>query len=246
MPTVIDEATDIQQRYYAASAAVYEDMHLHEGSGDVVANRYVHFLLKMVNAQSVLDVGTATGRALHDVRAILPDAFVCGIEPVAALLGVARRNDVLRSGSLVRGTGLALPFADKSFDVVCEFGVLHHVRDPELMVEEMLRVARKAVIIADCNRFGQGPMLLRLLKLAMYKTRLWPLFDWVRTRGKGYRLTDGDGVSYSYSVYDSFDLLANWADRLIMLPSGHGRANSWCHPLLTSAGVMAFAIKEND
>ncbi len=244
MPTVLDEAVSIQTRYYTESAAKYEDMHRHEGSGDALANKYVHAVLKMLEAQSVLDVGTATGRAVHDMKSVLPDALVCGVEPVAALLGIAKRNDVLCSGSLVRGTGLALPFADKSFDVVCEFGVLHHVRKPNIMVAEMTRVAKKAIIISDCNRFGQGPMSFRLLKLAMCKTGIWPIFDWLRTRGRGYRVSDGDGVSYSYSVYDSYELLADWADRVVLIPATQEKAASWCHPLLTSGGVMAFAIKE--
>jgi ubiquinone/menaquinone biosynthesis C-methylase UbiE len=199
----------------------------------------------MLGAKSVLDVGTATGYRLHDLRFALPDAFLCGVEPVDALLGIARRNDVLSSGSLVRGTGISLPFADKSFDVVCEFAILHHVAQPAAIVGEMLRVARKAVIISDCNRFGQGGPLARIAKLFMYKTHTWRIFDWVRTRGKGYRITDGDGLSYSYSVYDSFDLLSMWADRLIIIPSEGGKARSWLHPVLNSWGALAFAIKEN-
>jgi len=174
----------------------------------------------------------------------LPDAFVCGIEPVDALLDIALRNDVHASGRLIRGTGLALPFADASFDVVCEFSVLHHVQRPEMIVREMLRVAKKAVVISDCNRFGQGNLLARLAKLAMYKTRTWALYDWLRTKGKGYRITDGDGISYSYSVYDSFELLSDWADRLILVPSENGKSRNWLHPLLSSPGVVACALKE--
>src|SRR5262249_46018719 len=152
------------------------------------------------------------------------------------------RNDVLSSGSLVRGTGFALPFADKSFDAVCEFAILHHVAKPEIVIKEMLRVARKAVIISDCNRFGQGRFFLRLAKLLMYKAHIWRLFDWLRTKGKGYRITDGDGLSYSYSVYDSFNLLSSWADRLILVPAEAERARSWYHPLFTSGGTIALAI----
>jgi hypothetical protein len=110
---------------------------------------------------------------------------------------------------------------------------LHHVQRPDV-VREMLRVAKKAILISDSNRFGQGGALERLLKLAMYKTGIWMAFDWVRTKGKGYRITDGDGVSYSYSPYDSFDLLAAWADRLIILPTENGKVRSWFHPLLNS------------
>src|SRR5262249_19254889 len=62
-----------------------------------------------------------------------------------------------------------------------EFAILHHVAQPRAIVKEMLRVARKAVIISDCNRFGQGDALARFAKLAMYMTGTWKLFDWART-----------------------------------------------------------------
>ncbi|HLZ12500.1 MAG TPA: class I SAM-dependent methyltransferase [Candidatus Acidoferrum sp.] len=245
MPTVVEEAVVAQRRYYSETAAKYDQMHAHEGDGDGFNRRFIEAILHMLGARSVLDVGTATGYRIHDLRSALPDAFVCGIEPVDALLGIALRNDVHASGRLIRGTGLALPFADASFDVVCEFSILHHVHRPDAVVKEMLRVAKKAVLISDCNRFGQGSMLARLAKLAMYKTRTWKTFDWVRTLGKGYRITEGDGLSYSYSVYDSFELLAEWADRLILLPSENGKSRSWLHPLLGSSGVVACALKEN-
>lgn len=245
MPTVLEEAVAIQRRYYSETASKYEQMHAREG-GDYAFNRkFVEAMLQMLGAQSVLDVGTATGYRLHDLRAVLPEAFLCGVEPVDALLGIARRNDVLSSGALICGTGLALPFADKSFDVVCEFSILHHVRRPDVVVKEMLRVARKAVLLSDSNRFGQGGMLARLAKLAMYKTKTWSTFDWLRTKGRGYRITDGDGLSYSYSVYDSYELLASWANRLILIPADPSKARSWCHPLLNSGGVLALALRED-
>ena len=109
----------------------------------------------------------------------------------------------------------------------------------------MLRVARRAVFICDSNRFGQGSRIARLTKLALYKTRLWNLYTYLRTRGKGYMITEGDGLAYSYSVYDSFELVARWADRIILVPSEpKGKASSWFHPLLNSAGVLMCAIKD--
>ena len=245
MPTVLEEAVAIQRRYYSETAAKYEQMHAHEGDESAFNTKFIVAMLQMLGAQSVLDVGTATGYRLHDLRSAMPSAFLCGVEPVDALLGIARRNDVLSSGALIRGTGLALPFADNSFDVVCEFAILHHVQRPDMVVREMLRVAKKAVFISDSNRFGQGGLLARLAKLTMYKTKTWKAFDWLRTKGKGYRISDGDGVSYSYSVYDSYSLLASWADRLLLIPAGSEKARSWFHPLTTSGGVLACAIKEN-
>ena len=120
--------------------------------------------------------------------------------------------------AIIQGSGDALAFADKSFDAVGEFATLQHVSDPAAVVSEMLRVTKKAIFLSDCNRFGQGHLLLRLLKLGLCKARLWGASNYLRTSSKGYRITEGDGVAYSYSVYDSFDQIAQWAHRIILVP----------------------------
>jgi len=67
----------------------------------------------------------------------------------------------------------------------------------------MLRVARKVVVISDAHRFGQGPLPLQILQLLLFKLKLWESFDFLRTRGTGHQVSAGDGVFYSYSVYDN-------------------------------------------
>jgi SAM-dependent methyltransferase len=156
--------------------------------------------------------------------------------------GVAAGNN--HNVSLLQGSGDALPFADNSFDAVSEFSTLHHVADPNAVVKEMLRVARKTVVLVDSNRFGQGSLPARLFKLFLYKINLWNAFNFIRTRGKRYQISDGDGLFYSYSVYDSYDLLMTWADRVLALPTGTTHGRGWFHPLLTSSGVMLIAIRE--
>ncbi len=65
---------------------------------------------------------------------------------------------------LLNGDGMNVQFEDSSFDMVCEFGMLHHVRYPEKVISEMLRVASKAIYISDCNNFGSGSLLSRSAK----------------------------------------------------------------------------------
>jgi hypothetical protein len=108
----------------------------------------------------------------------------------------------------------------------------------------MLRVARKAVFLCDSNRFGQGPLPARLLKLALYKTKLWGVFNYLRTGGKRYSITEGDGLAYSYSVYDSMEPIARWANRVILIPTAGLESASWYHPLLTSSGILVCALKD--
>lgn len=45
--------------------------------------------------------------------------------------------------------GRRLPFADRSFDLVCAIDVLHHCPEPEVMMAELLRCADDLVLIKD-------------------------------------------------------------------------------------------------
>lgn len=73
--------------------------------------------------------------------------------------------------------------------------------------------------------------------------RLWKAFDFVRTRGKWYQISEGDGLLYSYSVYDNIHLLAEWADEILIFPANKSASRSGFHPLLTSSGVIVMAIR---
>jgi ubiquinone/menaquinone biosynthesis C-methylase UbiE len=242
----LDQSAKLQRQYYNKTASSYDEMHAHEGAGDAFANKFFHAILEFLDARSVLDVGTASGRTLKELRGSFPELFICGVEPVGALIDQAKQIGNVSAGSILQASGQSLPFADASFDVVCEFAVLHHVPDPGAVVREMLRVAKKAVFLSDSNRFGQGSRLSRLVKLVLFKSRLWGIFDYVRTAGKRYRITEGDGISYSYSVYDSFYEISRWANRVILIPDGSEQAKSWLHPLLTSSGVIVCALRSGD
>src|SRR6266849_562634 len=243
MKQPIDSATSIQRDYYTKTAGRYDQMHAHEGIEDESDLRLILAVLQALKIDSVLDVGSATGRGLTKFAAALPGALVCGVEPVAALLQEGVSAGVAERVRLLQASGERLPFADASFDAVCEFSILHHVPNPRVVVGEMLRVARKAVVIADSNRFGQGSFPLRVLKLFLYKLGLWKAFNYIRTAGKGYQISEGDGLFYSYSVYDTYDLVAEWADRIMLLPSSTWSSHSWFHPLLTSEGAILIAIR---
>ena len=220
-------------------------MHAHEGAADASITQLVYAMMRMLQVRSVLDVGAGTGAGMSGVKRAFPEAFVCGVEPVAALIAQAPRKAADGCGLPICGRGQALPFLDRSFDAVCEFSTLHHVPNPNEVIREMLRVARKGVFICDSNRFGQGWPPARIIKLLLYKARLWKAYDYVRTAGKGYRITEGDGLSYSYSVYDSLGLISEWADCIILIPSTSEKGHSsWFRPLLTSPGILICALKQ--
>jgi ubiquinone/menaquinone biosynthesis C-methylase UbiE len=244
MPGNLDKAVLLQRQYYTDTAAEYDAAHAGEGDDDPVNLRLVFGFLRMIEARTVLDIGAGTGRAIRHLMDNMPELSVRGVEPVAARIDQAVEKKGIPRGVIVQGVGEALPFEDASIDVVCAFAMLHHVTNPNDVVSEMLRVARKGVIIIDGNRFGLGSWPIRVLKLALYKTGLWGIVNYLKTGGKGYNLTEGDGLFYSYSVYDSFDRIAEWAGQLIVIPNEACKARSWLHPLLTSGGIFLCALKE--
>jgi SAM-dependent methyltransferase len=232
-----------QRKYYTETASRYALMHSCEAVDDAACLQILLPLLRALDVHSLLDVGSATGRGLPKFLQGLPDAFICGVEPVEALVRQGISSGVNQGLPLFLASGDALPFADKSFDAVCEFGILHHVPEPPLVIQEMLRVARNVVVISDANRFGQGPLSLRIIKLLLYKLKLWNVFDFVRTRGKRYQVSAGDGVFYSYSVYDNYQQIQQWAENIFLFPIGETRSWSWFHPLLNSNSVLLIAVR---
>jgi ubiquinone/menaquinone biosynthesis C-methylase UbiE len=236
--------TVLQHDYYASMATHYDAMHLSENDEHSVGLRYLSALFREFDLKSLLDVGTGTGRAIGYLRRANPAAFVVGIEPDSSLMSRARRKGEIDGARLASASGYRLPFGDASFDAVCQFGVLHHVRQPEIVVHEMLRVAKRAVFLSDSNRFGQGSIGVRLLKLLLARCRLWPVANFVKTHGTGYSISAGDGLSYSYSVFDSLDAVQGWADRVVLVPTGQAAYHSWYSPLLTSSHVLLCGVRD--
>ena len=196
-------AIEIQRRYYAETAEQYDSIH---GNNNVEHNFALQFMIsacRYLGIRSILDVGSGTGRALLEVKAAIQGISVAGIEPSCELRKVGYSKG-LEESELADGDAMDLNFPDSSFDLVCEFGALHHIPVPSKAVAEMLRVARKAIFISDSNNFGQGRWLSRLAKQAINAAGLWPLSYWIRTKGKGYTISENDGLAYSYSVFNDF------------------------------------------
>jgi len=95
---------------------------------------------------SVLEVGCGYGKQLSELRRLLPDARLVGLDFSPTQLGQARRY--LRgpeAPTLILGSGDKLPFADGSFDLVLTSAVILH--NPPARAEsirrEVLRVASR-------------------------------------------------------------------------------------------------------
>jgi ubiquinone/menaquinone biosynthesis C-methylase UbiE len=214
----------LQRKYYSDTASSYDDVHVSETDEHGIALTWLSSLIGLYKFNTLLDVGCGTGRCARTLkRAGLPLTIV-GIEPVKALRDIARQHG-LHDTEIRDGDALALPFDDGSFDIVSAFGILHHIKDHRRAVREMCRVARRGVFISDANNFGQGSVLIRAMKQSLNLFGLWPVFDFIRTKGKGYHYLDGDGIFYSYSVFDDVPVLLRRFEALRFLSTMHSGGN---------------------
>src|ERR1043166_5415017 len=152
-----------QRLYYQGSALEYERLHVRQEDEHYRALEWLAGVMNGRGLRSVLDVGAGTGRALTYLKKYVPAAKVVGIEPSDGLRTIGYQNG-LTSEELFEGDATSLDYPDNHFDVVCEFGVLHHIRDPKVAVREMLRVARTAVFFSDDNHFAAGSKVMRIIK----------------------------------------------------------------------------------
>ena len=102
------------------------------------------------SGESLLDVGCGTGYFTRQF-ARADKLAVTGLDSNRDWLAFAERH-ATGTESYVRGSALALPFADNSFDLVASITAPCFVADQRRALAEMLRVARRRVMLGLLNR----------------------------------------------------------------------------------------------
>lgn len=106
--------------------------------------------------ETILDFGCGDGWFASQVGTLLPNAKLTAID-------VKRREGVLVEPTIY-SPGEPLPFADASFDLVYAIDVLHHCDSPERYLDELVRVARRFILIKDHTYNGAlGYLTLSIL-----------------------------------------------------------------------------------
>jgi ubiquinone/menaquinone biosynthesis C-methylase UbiE len=227
----------LQRAYYTSTAVTYDDAHI-QASEHRLGLQLMLATIRHYEFGSVLDVGSGTGRALIFIKRELPTVTVVGIEPSAELRAIGHQKG-LTADELREGDALRLPFDDQSFDLVCEFSALHHIAQPARAVSEMLRVAKRGIFISDTNNFGQGGPVVRSIKQAINAAGLWSIADWIKTGGRGYSVSEGDGVAYSYSVFNDWPQIRQHC-RIVHVVNTDGAG---INPYRTAAHVAVVGLK---
>jgi len=237
-------AVSAQRDYYARTAAIYDGMHDMGEHHDAL--RHVAVYMQAVGAKSLLDTGCGTGMAMLYLAREIPALQTHGNDPSEALLRVAQERHGIPSDQLDCVSSERLPYEDGAFDAVVETGMLHHTPEPQRVVAEMLRVARKAVFISDSNIYGQegSSLAARALKLALARAGLLPPLLRRMRGGHDWYFNEDDGVGWSYSVFDSYPQVRRACADVVVLPTGDRRALADACPILFASHCLMAGFKE--
>lgn len=100
----------------------------------------------------ILDVGAGKGFLMHELKLLLPDAEVTGID--ISEHGIANAKEEVRDKILRYRAEQPYPFGDKSFDLVISLGTCHNLRlfDLKTALSEIERVGKQKYVMVESYR----------------------------------------------------------------------------------------------
>jgi ubiquinone/menaquinone biosynthesis C-methylase UbiE len=147
-------------------AAHYEDWYRGPGAvADRLEKRLLaELLVSFPDRRTLLEVGCGTG---HFARWFEQQGLATvGVDSSAAMLDEARR---LGRGLLVQADACALPFADRTFDLVTLIATLEFLADPARALKEVVRVARHGLLVGTFNRWSVYALRRRLSSSCVWR-----------------------------------------------------------------------------
>ena len=181
------------RQYYDEFAERYDNQRggrVPGGYHDLIDELEMGFLRPYGEGREVLEVGCGTGLLLETISGFASRAV--GVDLSPGMLEHARNRGL----TVEEASATKLPFEDNSFDVVCSFKVLAHVREIETAMKEMLRVTRPG-----------GTLVLEFYNRRSLRT-------FVKRYGPAGAISDRTNESAVYTRFDTPDEVA------AMLPPG--------------------------
>jgi ubiquinone/menaquinone biosynthesis C-methylase UbiE len=180
------------------SAESFGDTRDHWWHDDFIEMVAKHWRLEA--ARSVLDVGCGVGHWGRVLAKVAPtQARVIGVEREPRWVEEAARRaaaaNLSERFSYRAGVAEALPFQDGAFDIVTCQTLLIHVRDPAMVLAEMVRVTRPGGLVIAAEPTNATSLLVESIALgdAAETTAALTGFFIACQRGKA-RLGEGDNL----------------------------------------------------
>ncbi|OBA70395.1 SAM-dependent methyltransferase [Mycobacterium sp. 1554424.7] len=186
--------------------------------------------------RTLLDVGGGPGY----FAAAFADAGIryIGVEPDPREMHAAGPALALGPGSLVRASGMALPFADESVDICLSSNVAEHVPRPWQLGAEMLRVTRPGGLAVLSYTVWLGPF-------GGHETGLWHYLGGARAaeryeRKHGQPAKNNYGSSlFAVSAADGLSWAASTGAAVAAFPRYHPR---WAWRLTSVPVLREFLV----
>lgn len=146
-------------------------------------------LVRVFQAERVLEVGCGTGRWLAELKPLV--LYLYGLDRSSGMLSQAQQ--LLGPAWLANGDAVRLPFPDAVFDVIYSVNAIHHFSRPEIFVAEARRVLRPGGALAI---IGMDPHTGR---------DRWYLYDYFEgTREADLRRFPSGGMVWDWMVRAGF------------------------------------------
>ena len=99
-------------------------------------------MLHIPSSKRLLIVGCGAGFSLASFAKLEKFRLIVGLDIDAGILAESKRRIRYKGvgGELVQADFQAMPYLDRSFDVVIDFGTCYHVRRPQQALKEIARV----------------------------------------------------------------------------------------------------------
>jgi ubiquinone/menaquinone biosynthesis C-methylase UbiE len=134
--------------------------------------------------ESALDVGCGDGFGMQAMQAIVEDIHGCDKSP--KMLAENPSDDT----HLKQCDAYDLPYENNAFDFVYCWELLHHIGEPQKVVQEMARVTSRCVLLCEPNSLNPAMALFGLLyPHERGLLRFTPSYPDALLRGAGFQKT---------------------------------------------------------